>query len=70
MKERKHNYLVGFVGENQVAYGKDQRDTSSWVELMTLHQAKGRLKKLHPTSRQKVTIYKLVPVRSNNNAIK
>jgi len=70
MKERKHNYLVGCVGEGEVAYGKDNSAMSDWVELMTLHQAKRKLKQFHPTFGQKVTIYKLVPVRSTNNAIK
>lgn len=54
---RKHNYLVGYVGENQIAYGKNME----FVELLTAHQARSHLKQLfsdHPK-----TIYKLVPVK-------
>jgi hypothetical protein len=68
MKERKHNYVVGFVGEKQVVYGKDRKTelhlnpgSFQWAEPMTLLQARRALKSL-VGSGSKVAIYKLIPV--------
>jgi hypothetical protein len=63
MKPRKHNYVVGFVGENQVAYGKDRDGHADYIELLTLNQAKSGIKKLADTPR---AIFKLVPVEVIN----
>lgn len=56
---RKHNYVVGFIGEGQVVYGKDENHLPKWVEPLTLAQAKKRLNKL---AEGKKSIYKLVKV--------
>jgi len=53
-----HEYVVGYEGEHQVVYGKDN-DGGEWVDKMTLYQAKTRVKQLDPFPR---VIYKLVPV--------
>lgn len=51
---RKHNYVVGFEGERECAYGKD-----SFVHPMTILQAVRELKALSGT---KKAVYKLVKV--------
>lgn len=70
MKPRKHNYVVGYVGENQVAYGKDKEGLATWVELMTFKQAHSRVKKLSSTEVSRA-VFKLVSVevtKSKKNA--
>lgn len=62
MKERKHNYVVGYVGEKQCAYGKERKDGISFVDLLTLDQANSRIKKLASPEADRA-IYKLVPVK-------
>ncbi len=62
MKKRKHNYLIGYEGEGQVAYGKIEADKLSWVYLLTLTQAKRQLKHLISPDVKKA-VYKLVKVR-------
>lgn len=60
----KHKYLVGFIGDKQVVYGKDQysdtykSDIAAYTKPMTLLQAKRQLKSL---SGEK-TIYELRPI--------
>ena len=65
---RKHNYVVGFEGEGNVAYGKDREESkyrvSGWTHLLTLFQAKQQVKKLSKPNRGKRYIYKLVKVES------
>jgi len=61
---RKHNYVVGFEGEGQVVYGKDEIDNgytkAQFVHLMTPLQAERQLGSL---SSGKKVIYKLVKVK-------
>ena len=59
---RKHNYAVGFAGNQQVVYGKDEESKASWIEPLTLKQAQKRVKVLSQARYAKRTIYKLVPV--------
>jgi hypothetical protein len=61
MKSRKNNYVVGYMGERQCAYGKDRNGRADWVDLLTFNQAKGRIKKLASPEASRA-IYKLVPV--------
>ncbi len=63
MKERKHNYLVGYVGEGQCVYGRLFEGEFHWAQPMTLAQSKRLLRGLHPTPKQKTTVYKLVPIK-------
>jgi len=73
MKMRKHNYVVGFVGDNQAIYGKDQHsnkfknDIAAYVSPMTILQAIQQLKTL--TGKKKV-IYKLVEVDQQKEKFK
>jgi hypothetical protein len=66
----KHKYLVGFIGDNQVVYGKDkycnqcESDIASYTKPLTLLQAKRQLKQLGGEK----TIYELKPV--SNLAVK
>lgn len=62
--KRKHNFVVGFKSEGNVAYGKDNTNgTSHWATLMTLGQAKKALEKLRTSSRIGKAIFKLVEVK-------
>ena len=69
---RKHNYVVGFIGENQCVYGKDihddrlKDDIASYVAPLTIHQAIRQLKTL--TGRK--AIYKLVKVEPKKEKYK
>ena len=58
---RKYNYIVGFNGENQAAYGQ-----GGSTVLLTLAQAKREIKTLiKPNySQSKRIIYKLVEVKT------
>lgn len=56
---RKHNYVVGFVGERQCIYGKIDNDSRSWIDPLTLFQAKGRVKHLYRTRGLKRAIYEI-----------
>ena len=63
---RKHNYLVGFKGEGNVAYGKNDTNSfgqkiSKWAKLLTLGQARRMAKKF--TDKTSVAINKLVEVK-------
>ncbi len=64
MKDRKHNYVVGFEGESQVVYGKDvsseqfKNDIASYTAPMTILQAIRQLGTLNG----KKAVYKLVKV--------
>jgi hypothetical protein len=66
MAERKHNYVVGYPGDRQVAYGwrhfakGAMMRLDDWCEPMTLLQAKRYVKKLRNPSG---AIYKLVRVK-------
>lgn len=69
---RKYKYLVGFVSDNQVVYGKDQyddrfkTDIASYTQPMTILQAIRQLK----TLRGKKVIYKLVAVDVEKEKVK
>lgn len=69
---RKHNYVVGFVGERQCVYGKDkfddrfQTDVSDYIKPMTINQAIRQLK----TLTGKKAIYKLVKVEPRKEKFK
>lgn len=60
----KHKYLVGFVGDHNVVYGRDEysekfgSNVASYTRPMTLLQAKSGLRKLGGDK----TIYELKPV--------
>lgn len=63
MKRSKHEYLVGYEGDNQCRYGKDStRSDSNWVDPMTLWQAKRYVKRLDQNDKPR--IFRLVPVRA------
>jgi hypothetical protein len=57
---RKRNYLVGYRGERQVAYGKSKNGRVDWAEPMTLNQARKYAKSQMMNT--KCFIYELVPV--------
>ena len=66
---RKHNYVIGFSGEKQVAYGKKVSGevydrTNSYVELLTRKEAEKEIKTLLKPSylKAKRFIYKLVEI--------
>ncbi|HYX72380.1 MAG TPA: hypothetical protein VE732_06390 [Nitrososphaera sp.] len=62
MKERKHNYVIGYVGEQQCAYGKaNTNDCFNFIDLLTFNQAKSMVKKLSSPEADRA-IYKLIPV--------
>ena len=66
-KMRKHNYCVGYKGEGQCAYGKDDDGRRRWINLLTLSQAKQGIKTLitpHGRVTIKGVIYKLVEVKT------
>lgn len=60
---RKHNYVVGFSGEEQIAYGKNTSG-DGYIELMTLEEAQVGVQELTcpRDSPCKRNIYKLVPI--------
>ncbi len=65
MKDKdKHKYLVGFIGEMQCVYGKDEKDSrftndiASYTKPMTIRQA---VRQLNTLAGEK-TIYELKPV--------
>lgn len=68
MRHRKHNYVVGFSGENQIAYGQDIEDprytekVASYTELMTKGEAEEVAKRLASVGNSKRYVFKLVPV--------
>lgn len=58
----KHKYLVGYVGDKQCVYGKDNKEHGvSWVDPMTLAQAHYLAAK-HMQKTHAVRIYKIVPL--------
>ena len=60
MDDRKHNYVVGFEGNNQCIYGRGAGENN--LDPMTLFQAKRQVRTLGQSRGVKRTIYKLVPV--------
>lgn len=64
---RKHNYVVGYTGEGQCAYGKRGLDEGcGWVNLMTLNQAQTLSKEIVSLDGKKISksvVYKLVEVK-------
>lgn len=47
-EERKHNYIVGYLGENQCIYGNaGALKNKDWIDPMTLFQAKQYVKKIN-----------------------
>lgn len=59
---RKHNYVVGYIGEGQVVYGKDESELARYVTLLTLSQARKSVKRLKSPNVKSV-VYKLVKVK-------
>lgn len=62
---RKHNYVVGYLGEGNVAYSKDNGINASFIELLTFKEAKKEA--LNMVTRNgnhvsKAKVFKLVPV--------
>ncbi len=62
MRHRKHNYVVGFGGENQCAYGKDTDGVYDYVDLLTKAEAEEKTKTLEPSKPSNRYVFKLVPV--------
>ena len=65
---RKHNYVVGYEQEGNVAYGKDLDGRTSLVHLMTEFQATRSAEKLVTQTERKLyqgVVYKLVKVKVN-----
>ncbi|MFA6463339.1 MAG: hypothetical protein WCT51_04875 [Candidatus Shapirobacteria bacterium] len=59
---RKHNYLVGYSGEGQAAYGKENKNGSpQWVILMTEKQAKKYISL--SIYDKKMKVFKLVEIK-------
>ena len=62
-KNRKHNYVVGYLNEGSCIYGKVSgrriREDFTLANPMTLHQANSMLKDLHDYPK---AIFKLVPL--------
>ncbi len=66
-KLRKHNYLIGFAGEKQVVYGKDEDLVSQWVHPMTPVQAKKAMQGLGSGEKR---VFKLVEVDVDKECFK
>lgn len=67
---RRHNYVVGYGGEGQVAYGKRLKDRNDFIDLLTLKQAQKLKKKIvclcqNGEKINKSIIYKLVEVKND-----
>lgn len=63
---RKHNYLIGYRGEEQCVYGNDDSGIFDWTNPLTLSQAKKLSKKTYTMEKGKKiksTVYKLVEVK-------
>ena len=63
---RKHNYLVGYQGEGQCVYGKEE-EGRGFVDPLTLLQAKRLVKKIVTLTRRgkiKSVVYKLVEIKN------
>ena len=63
---RKHNYVIGYEGEGQTIYGKDENNLSQFCDPMTLFQAKQSTKKFFTFNNNRVietVVYKLVKVK-------
>jgi len=72
MRHRKQNYVVGFGGANQCAYGCDAQDlhknqVASFVDLMTKGEAEIAAKQLSPALPTRRYVFKLVPVLCVDN---
>lgn len=69
MRHRKHNYVIGFGGEDQCIYGKDVKDkrfvnkVADFIQPMTKDEAEFQVKKLDPAKPIKRYVFKLVPVK-------
>lgn len=66
---RNHNYVVGYMGENQCVYGKERKGFHrfDWVDLLTLKQAQKLAKKIICEDGEKINksvVYKLVEIKS------
>ncbi len=63
---RKHNHVIGYEGEGQCIYGKDENNLSTFCELLTLFQAKQMAKatcSYNNGRKNKTVVYKLVKVK-------
>ncbi len=63
---RKHNYVCGYPGENQVIYGNDNGHTltgKNWTHPMTLFQAKQYVKKINKRINQGMVVFKIVEIK-------
>lgn len=67
-KRAKHEYVVGFKGDHEVIYGREDEGEAKWVDKCTLAQAKRIAGKLDSSQGMARTIYKLVPVEVIPNA--
>jgi hypothetical protein len=62
---RKHNYVIGYRGNNQVAYGKNIAGKDTYVELLTLFQAKRMSKNtftIRGNNKVPTVVYKLIEI--------
>ena len=67
---RKHNYVVGYEGEGQCIYGKDD-NTYNYIDLLTLWQAQKLAKRVVCQQGKKINksiVYKLVEVKNGNKS--
>ena len=62
--KRQHRFVVGFTGDRQVVYGKNDKTICRWAEPMTISQARRRVKELLVAKRLKRVIYEIVPVEA------
>lgn len=61
-KQRKHNFVIGYIEEGNVVYGKDNDDnTYSFTTPLTLFQAERNAKKM---SNKDAVIFKLVALKT------
>ena len=60
---RKHNYVVGFSGENQCIYGKDKNNQADYISPMTILQAIRELKSLAGDNKAIYKLVKIVPTK-------
>ncbi len=65
MRHRKHNYVVGFSGEENCVYGSDDANEKyCFINPMTRLEAEKQAKTLENSLPAKRYVFKLVPVMS------
>ncbi len=60
-KKLKHRFVVGYLRERNVIYGKDDRGQVTYTEPFTEFQARRYMR--HLTSPTTKAIYELIPVK-------